>query len=178
MGIKTVPQPSYSPNIVSCKLCLFLKLRGCRYDTTEEMKEAVTKVIDTLTQEDFDGAFQMLLEQYNKCIATGGDYFEGDQSFMCVLSIKVPIRKKSENLFNDPRTLIKFLLKSLVSGSFLILLGFFVHFLSSLFSRWYSLLISLGICFCFPSIQMFSLLGSSFPSFISLFFLYKHSTFF
>ena len=41
------------------------------------MKEAVTKVIDTLTQEDFDGAFQKLLERYNKCIAAGGDYFEG-----------------------------------------------------------------------------------------------------
>ena len=42
------------------------------------MKEAVTKVIDTLTQEDFHGAFQKLLKQYNKCIAAGGDYFEGD----------------------------------------------------------------------------------------------------
>ena len=31
-----------------------------------EMKEAVTKVIDTLTQEDFHGAFQELLERYNK----------------------------------------------------------------------------------------------------------------
>ena len=38
------------------------------------MKEAVTRVIDTLTQEDF----QKFLEQYNKCIAAGGDYFEGD----------------------------------------------------------------------------------------------------
>ena len=42
------------------------------------MKEAVTTVIDTLTQEDFDGALQELLERYNKCIAAGGDYFEGD----------------------------------------------------------------------------------------------------
>ena len=42
------------------------------------MKAAVTKVIDTLTQEDFNGAFQKLLEQYNKCIAAGGDYFERD----------------------------------------------------------------------------------------------------
>ena len=42
------------------------------------MKEALTKVINTLTQEDFHGAFQKLLELYNKCIATGGDYFEGD----------------------------------------------------------------------------------------------------
>ena len=39
------------------------------------MKEAVTKVIDTLTQEDIHGAFRKLLEWY-KCIATGGDYFE------------------------------------------------------------------------------------------------------
>ena len=42
------------------------------------MKEAVTKVIDTLTQEDFHGALQKLLKRYNKCIAAGGDYFEGD----------------------------------------------------------------------------------------------------
>ena len=48
------------------------------YETIEKMKEAVMKVIDTLIQEDFHGAFQKLLEQYNKCIAAGGDYFKGD----------------------------------------------------------------------------------------------------
>ena len=42
------------------------------------MKAAETKVIDTLTQEDFHGAFHMLLERYNKCIADGGDNFEGN----------------------------------------------------------------------------------------------------
>ena len=42
------------------------------------MKEDLTKVIDTLTQYDFNGAFQKLLERYNKCIAAGGDYFEGN----------------------------------------------------------------------------------------------------
>ncbi len=42
------------------------------------MKEAVTKVIDTLSQEDFHRAFQKLLERYNKCIAAEGDYLEGD----------------------------------------------------------------------------------------------------
>ena len=42
------------------------------------MKEAVTKVIDTLTLVDFNGAFQKLLEQYKKCIAARGDYLEGD----------------------------------------------------------------------------------------------------
>ena len=78
MGIKTVPQPPYSPDLAPCDFCLFPKLRGCRYERIEEMKEAVTKVIDTLTQEDFHRAFQRLLERYNKCIAAGGDYFEGD----------------------------------------------------------------------------------------------------
>ena len=38
-----------------------------------------------------------------RALQAGGDYFEGEYSFMCVLSIKVPIRKKSRNLFNDPR---------------------------------------------------------------------------
>ena len=60
------------------------------------MKEAVMKVIDMLTQEDFHGAFQKLLERYNKCVAAGGDYFKGDLSFMCVLLIKVPIQKSLE----------------------------------------------------------------------------------
>ena len=72
MGIKTVPQPPFSPDLAPCDFCLFPKLRGCRYEAIKEMNEAVTKVIDTLTQEDF----QKLLERY-KCIAAGGDYFEG-----------------------------------------------------------------------------------------------------
>ena len=96
MGIKTVLQPPYSRYLAPWDFCLFPKLRGCRYETIEEMKEAVTNVMDTLTQEDFHGAFQKLLERYNKSISAGGDYFEGDWSFMCVLTIKVPIRKSLE----------------------------------------------------------------------------------
>ena len=55
MGIKTVSQPPYSLGFASCDFWLFPKHRGCRYETIEEMKEAVPKVIDTLTQEDFQG---------------------------------------------------------------------------------------------------------------------------
>ena len=57
MGIKIVPQSPYSPDLAPCDFWLFPKLRGCRYETIEEMKEAVRKVIDTLTQEDFHEAF-------------------------------------------------------------------------------------------------------------------------
>ncbi len=58
MGINTVP---LNPDLAPCDFCLFPKLKqnltGCCYETIEEMKEAVTKVIDTFTQEDFHGAF-------------------------------------------------------------------------------------------------------------------------
>ena len=65
MDIKTVHHPPSSPDLAPWDFCLFPKLRGCHYETIEEMKEAVTKVIDTVTQEDFHGTFQKLLEQYN-----------------------------------------------------------------------------------------------------------------
>ena len=49
MGIKTVPQPPPSrPDLASWDFRLFRKLEA-GYETIEEMKEAVTKVIDTLT---------------------------------------------------------------------------------------------------------------------------------
>ena len=68
MGIKTVPHPPYSSDPAPCDFWLFHKLRGCRYETIEEMKEVVTKVIDTLTREDFHGAFQKLLERYKSVL--------------------------------------------------------------------------------------------------------------
>ena len=64
MDIKTVPHRPYSPDVDPCDFWLFPKLRGCRYETIEAMKVVVTKVIDTLTEEDFHGAFEKLLERY------------------------------------------------------------------------------------------------------------------
>ena len=57
MGIKTVLHRPYTPDFAPCDFWLLPKLRGCRHETIEEMKEAMTKVIDTLTQESFHGAF-------------------------------------------------------------------------------------------------------------------------
>ena len=62
MGINTVPQPPHSPDLAPCDFWLFPKLTGCCYETIEEMKEAVRKNIERLTQEDFHGAFQKMLE--------------------------------------------------------------------------------------------------------------------
>ena len=72
MEIKAVLQPPYCRDFTPCDLCLFPRLSGCRYERVEEMKEAVAKVIDMLTQEDFHGALQKLLERYNKKITSKG----------------------------------------------------------------------------------------------------------
>ena len=78
MVIETVPQPPYSGDLAPCDFWLLPKLRGCSNETIEEIKEAVKKVIDAFTQEDFHGDFRKVLEWYNKCIVTGENYFEGD----------------------------------------------------------------------------------------------------
>ena len=59
----------------------------------------------------------------------------GDESSMCVLSIKVPLRKKSGNLFNDLRTMPKAaitigIIVTFMSHSFFLFsryLSFFLH---------------------------------------------------
>ena len=45
MDIKTVPQPPYRPDFAPCNFLLLPNLRGCRYETSEDMKEAGTKVM-------------------------------------------------------------------------------------------------------------------------------------
>ena len=74
MDIKTVPYPPYSPDLAPCDFWLFLNY----FRTTDMWQMRIWKRIDTLTEEDFHCAFQELLEQYNKCIAAGGVYFEWD----------------------------------------------------------------------------------------------------
>ena len=56
MGIKTVPHRPYSPDLAPCDFWLFPKLTGFRYETLEDMKEVVMKVIET--QEDIHGALK------------------------------------------------------------------------------------------------------------------------
>ena len=55
IGIKTVPQPPYSPALSPRDIWIFRKLRGYCYKTIEVMKEAATQ--------EFHGAFHRLLEQ-------------------------------------------------------------------------------------------------------------------
>jgi hypothetical protein len=57
-----IPHPPYSPDLASCGFFLFpkmkLKLKGHRFDTTEENQAESQRVLDTLTEKYFQEAFQ------------------------------------------------------------------------------------------------------------------------
>ena len=93
MGIKTVPQPLYSPDRTPCDFWLFPQLRGCRY----EMKEAVTKFNDTLTQEDFHGAFQKLFNSTTSALQLEEITSKGTRISCVYYQYKCPYEKRLEN---------------------------------------------------------------------------------
>jgi hypothetical protein len=55
-----------------------LKLKGRRFDTTEEIQAESQRVLDTVTEKDFQEAFQKWRRMYSLCLHEKGNYFEGD----------------------------------------------------------------------------------------------------
>jgi hypothetical protein len=55
-----------------------LKLKGRRFDTIEEIQAESQRVLDTLTEKDFQEAFQKFSRRWDRCLHGGGNYFEGD----------------------------------------------------------------------------------------------------
>jgi hypothetical protein len=57
---------------------LKVKLKGCRFDTTEVIDAESQAVLNTLTEHDFQDAFKKWQKHWEQCIRVEGDYFEGD----------------------------------------------------------------------------------------------------
>jgi hypothetical protein len=55
-----------------------LKLKGRRFDTIEEIQAESQRVLGTLTEKDFQEAFQKWRRRWDRCLHEGGNYFEGD----------------------------------------------------------------------------------------------------
>ena len=86
-GIMAVPQPPYCPDLAPNDFYLFPKLRGCCYETIEEMKDAVTKDIDILTQEDFHGTVQQMDCSRRRLLRRGLEFH------VCTISESVHTKK-------------------------------------------------------------------------------------
>jgi hypothetical protein len=77
-----IPHPPYSPDLAPCDFSLFpkmkLKLKGHRFDTIVELQAESQRVLDTLTEKDFQEAFQKWRRRWDRCLHAVGNYFEGD----------------------------------------------------------------------------------------------------
>jgi hypothetical protein len=77
-----IPHPPYSPHLTPCDFFLVpkmkFKLKGCRFDTSEEIQAESQRVLDTLTEKDFQEAFQKWRRRWDRCLHAGWNYFESD----------------------------------------------------------------------------------------------------
>jgi hypothetical protein len=67
-----IPHPPHSPDLVPCYFFLFPKLKGCRFDTTEEIQAESLRVLDTLREKDFQKALQKC-RRWDRCLQAGAD---------------------------------------------------------------------------------------------------------
>jgi len=54
-------------------------LKGRRFQTEEEIEENSTRDLCAITQNTFQDAFQNWKKRWERCIKSGGEYFEGDK---------------------------------------------------------------------------------------------------
>jgi histone-lysine N-methyltransferase SETMAR len=77
-----IPHPPYSPYLALSDFFLFtkikLKLKGPRFDTIEKIQAESQRVLDTLTERDFQEAFQKCRRRLDRCLYAGGNYLDGD----------------------------------------------------------------------------------------------------
>jgi hypothetical protein len=80
--MSVIPHTLYSPDLAPCDFFLFhnmkLKLKGRRFDTIEKIQAESQRVLDALTENDFQEAFKKWRRRWDRCLHVGGNYFEGD----------------------------------------------------------------------------------------------------
>ena len=78
-----VPQPPYSPDLAPADLFLFPKLKsslkGHRFQTVEEIEENSIRDLRAIPPNTFQDAFQNWKRRWERCIKSGGGYFERDK---------------------------------------------------------------------------------------------------
>jgi len=77
-----VPHPPYSPDLAPAEFFLFLKhkntLKGRRFQTIEDIQENAIRELRAITESAFQEALQQWKNRWERCVASRGDYFEGD----------------------------------------------------------------------------------------------------
>lgn len=82
-NVNIVPQAPYSPDMAPCDFFLFpklkLPLRGKHFETIEVIKENSKKELKAIPKSAFQKCYDDWKKRWHMCIASDGDYFEGDK---------------------------------------------------------------------------------------------------
>jgi len=72
----------YSPDLAPCDFFMFPRmkrdLKGKRFQNVEELREKMMEARKTITLQEFQNCFEQWKKQWDKCIDSQGEYFEGD----------------------------------------------------------------------------------------------------
>ena len=82
-AIPVVPQPLYSPDLSLCDFFLFPKLKfylkGQHFGTVENNEKAVTDQLKAIPVSYFQHCYEEWEQRLRRCVASQGNYFEGDK---------------------------------------------------------------------------------------------------
>ncbi|GFR71535.1 transposase [Elysia marginata] len=76
LGLRTLPHPPYGRDLAPSDFFLFPKLKGNRYETDEDVKNAVLSWCRDKTAVFFADSIQQVVRRWRLCIERDGDYVE------------------------------------------------------------------------------------------------------
>ena len=80
--ITVLEQPAYSPDLAPSDFLLFPKikeiLKGRQFDDIDDVSSNTTAALKAIPQNHFQKCFEGWTMHWHRCIASQGEYFEGD----------------------------------------------------------------------------------------------------
>jgi transposase len=82
--ITMLEHPPYSSDLAPNDLFLFSKikeiLKGRHFDDIDDIRSNTTAALKAIPQNQFQNCFEGWTRRWHRCIASQGEYFEGDHS--------------------------------------------------------------------------------------------------
>jgi len=80
--ITVLEHPAYSPDLAFTDFFLFPKikeiLKGRHFDYIDDIRSNTTAALKAIPQNQFQNCFELWTRRWHRCIASEGEYFEGD----------------------------------------------------------------------------------------------------
>ena len=105
--IIVLEHPAYSPDLAPSDFFLFQKikeiLKGIHFDNIDDIWSNTTAALKAIPQNQFQNCFEGWTRRWHRCIASQGEYFEGDHGGIQQLGMQHFYRDKFANFIILPR---------------------------------------------------------------------------